>query len=79
MKFNEFTLRTELLRAIDNIGHYNATQIQEKAIPAILKGSDVIGCAQTGTGKTGAFTIPILQLLSNQKNCTKKEIKVLVA
>lgn len=67
MLFNELPLEPKLLEAIAEKGYTNATPIQEKAIPVILDQQDLIGLAQTGTGKTAAFAIPILQLLHNQK------------
>lgn len=67
MKFNELNLSKDLLEALDYMNFQEATPIQEQAIPAILKGSDIIGCAQTGTGKTAAFVLPILNLLQQKK------------
>jgi ATP-dependent RNA helicase RhlE len=64
MCFKKLGLKAELLSALNARGYENPTPIQERAIPEILKGSDVLGGAQTGTGKTAAFTLPILQLLS---------------
>ncbi len=64
MCFKKLGLKAELLSAISARGYENPTPIQEQAIPHILRGSDVLGGAQTGTGKTAAFTLPILQLLS---------------
>ncbi|MFT5861131.1 MAG: ATP-dependent RNA helicase RhlE [Flavobacteriaceae bacterium] len=69
MKFSELGLLPEILEAIDTLGYENPTPIQERAIPKALDGQDILGCAQTGTGKTAAFSIPILQLL--QKNANK--------
>ncbi|MBI2372346.1 MAG: DEAD/DEAH box helicase [Deltaproteobacteria bacterium] len=63
MSFAEFGLAPEILRGIKAIGHTTPTPIQHEAIPVALGGRDVIGCAQTGTGKTGAFVLPILQRL----------------
>jgi len=60
MKFTELNLADELLDAIHYMGFENATPIQEQAIPAVLNGKDMIACAQTGTGKTAAFILPIL-------------------
>ena len=60
MKFEEFNLTRELLDAIYYMGYREATSIQEQAIPPITEGRDVIACAQTGTGKTAAFLLPIL-------------------
>jgi ATP-dependent RNA helicase RhlE len=64
MKFTELGLRPELLRAVDRAGYRIATPIQARAIPAALDGQDLIACAQTGTGKTAAFLLPILQRLA---------------
>ena len=63
MNFIEFGLNEELIEAISYMGFEKATPIQDMAIPAIMQGKDLIGCAQTGTGKTAAFTLPILQHL----------------
>lgn len=68
MKFTELNLEEGLLEAISYMGFENATPIQEKAIPLILDNRDLIACAQTGTGKTGAFVLPILnKLVGNTK------------
>ena len=64
MKFNELTLNKKLLSAINDMGYDNPTPIQEKAIPVALQGEDVLGLAQTGTGKTASFMLPILEKLS---------------
>ena len=63
MKFEELGLAETLLRAIDAQGYDAPTPIQTAAIPPVLEGRDVLGCAQTGTGKTAAFALPILQRL----------------
>lgn len=68
MTFEELGLHDQLLKALSYMGFEQATPIQEQAIPAILQGRDLIACAQTGTGKTGAFTIPLLQLLSENRD-----------
>lgn len=60
MKFSEIDLHPQLQEAISSMGFEEATPIQSEAIPFAIKGSDILGCAQTGTGKTGAFLIPIL-------------------
>lgn len=64
MKFSDLGLNEQLLEAIGHMGFENATPIQEQAIPVILGGHDLIGCAQTGTGKTAAFLLPILHRLA---------------
>ncbi|MEO0335970.1 MAG: DEAD/DEAH box helicase, partial [Pseudomonadota bacterium] len=63
MKFEELDLHPALKKGIDKLGFTDCTDIQENAIPHILKGRDVAGLAQTGTGKTAAFLIPTLQRL----------------
>ena len=65
MKFSEFSFHAELLEALDYMGFTDATEIQEMAIPIILEGHDMIACAQTGTGKTAAFILPILNKLAH--------------
>lgn len=64
MKFTEFNLDTQLMEGLSSMGFENATPIQDQAIPIILSGRDLIGCAQTGTGKTAAFLLPILSKLA---------------
>ncbi len=68
MSFNNLGLTAELLSAVSNNGYTSPTPIQKQAIPAILENRDVLGGAQTGTGKTAAFTLPMLQILNKQKN-----------
>ena len=63
MKFNELGLSDPLLRAVEDAGYQTPTEIQQKGIPKILKRNDVLGIAQTGTGKTAAFAMPIIQLI----------------
>ncbi len=64
MKFNEFGFESSLMEGLDAMGFKDATPVQEKAIPPIMKGQDVLACAQTGTGKTAAFLLPVLNELS---------------
>ncbi len=64
MEFKELTLIAPLLDAVAGEGYETPTPIQEATIPLVLEGKDVLGCAQTGTGKTAAFALPILQRLS---------------
>ncbi len=71
MLFEDLNLIAPILDAVKKEGYEHPTPIQEKAIPVILQGKDLIGCAQTGTGKTAAFTLPILQLLQEEKKQNK--------
>jgi ATP-dependent RNA helicase RhlE len=63
MSFQQFGLHADLLKAIQQLGYHQPTPIQQQAIPIALTGRDLIGCAQTGTGKTAAFALPILNKL----------------
>ncbi len=80
MTFKELEIIEPILRAIDAEGYINPTPIQEQSIPILLRGKDLLGCAQTGTGKTAAFAIPILQqlYLNRHKINGRREIKALV-
>lgn len=62
--FAELGLSPELLRAVEDAGYESPTPIQSEAIPIALKGRDIMGLAQTGTGKTAAFVLPTIQLLN---------------
>lgn len=66
MKFKELGLNERILEALDYMGFESATPIQEKAIPCIMQKKDMLACAQTGTGKTAAFILPVLHHLSNE-------------
>ncbi|MDD4205585.1 MAG: DEAD/DEAH box helicase [Candidatus Delongbacteria bacterium] len=70
--FNTLNLIEPVLRAIEEEGYTIPTPIQSKAIPLILNGRDLLGCAQTGTGKTAAFAVPILQMMSAKQTYEKK-------
>ena len=79
MKFEDLKLSHALLKAVKDQNYTSPTSIQEKAIPLILKGNDVLGSAQTGTGKTAAFALPILHHLEQEKkDNNKRRIRVLV-
>ncbi|MPW24671.1 DEAD/DEAH box helicase [Alkalibaculum sp. M08DMB] len=80
MLFENLNLIKPIEKALKNEGYTTSTPIQAKAIPPLLEGMDLLGCAQTGTGKTAAFAIPILQGLSNDQINTKgpRQIKALV-
>jgi ATP-dependent RNA helicase RhlE len=77
MTFTELKLIKPLIMALDKKGYTNPTPIQLNAIPHILERKDVFGCAQTGTGKTAAFALPVLQIIAGQPN-RKPGIKALV-
>jgi superfamily II DNA/RNA helicase len=65
MKFNDFALRPEILQAVTEAGYEIPTPIQEQAIPIMLTGADLLGIAQTGTGKTAAFVLPMIERLAS--------------
>jgi superfamily II DNA/RNA helicase len=70
MKFEDLKLNEQILEAISHMGFVDATPIQERAIPKILENKDLIACAQTGTGKTAAFILPILHKLTGKEDTT---------
>src|SRR5882672_7910605 len=74
MSFSELGLLPELLRAVADKGYDTPTPIQLKAIPAVLAGRDVLAGAQTGTGKTAGFIMPILQRLQGQNSRTPRAL-----
>jgi len=79
MKFEDLNLHPTLLKAVKDQNYITPTAIQEQAIPLILKDNDVLGTAQTGTGKTAAFALPILHHLINEKsNNNKTKIRALI-
>lgn len=80
MKFEELNINEPILKALAEVGYTTPTPIQEQAIPPVLEGRDVLGCAQTGTGKTAAFAIPILQRLGapREKQSPKRPIRTLI-
>jgi ATP-dependent RNA helicase RhlE len=80
MTFNDLNIMPEILKALSKENYTTPTPIQEQAIPAVLAGRDLLGCAQTGTGKTAAFAVPIIQLLSEQPSRpnTQRRIRSLI-
>ena len=76
--FNELELNQHLLHALKEAGYTKATPIQEDAIPHLMNNKDLLGCAQTGTGKTAAFALPILQNIMEEKTVGKGAIKALI-
>jgi len=79
VSFNNLQLIEPLLRALQHEGYTIPTPIQEQAIPVLLQGRDIRACAQTGTGKTAAFAIPLLQLMSEDMDQQpRRHIKALI-
>jgi len=78
MTFESLGLSPPILQAIEKKGYKKPSVIQEKSIPLVLKGKDVLASAQTGTGKTAGFTLPILELLSKNQSKGKRPIKALI-
>jgi len=78
MSFNSLGLSDALLKAISKKGYTTPSPIQQKAIPPILEGKDVLASAQTGTGKTAGFTLPILQLLSQGQHLRQRPVRALI-
>jgi ATP-dependent RNA helicase RhlE len=80
MTFNDLNIIPAILKALSKENYTAPTPIQEQAIPAVLAGRDLLGCAQTGTGKTAAFAVPIIQLLSEQQSRpnTQRRIRSLI-
>ena len=79
MRFDELDLEDEILDGLYDMNFHEMTPVQEKTIPVILEGRDIIGCAQTGTGKTAAYTLPLLNRLlieGNEDNVVKALIIV---
>ncbi|MBR7068234.1 MAG: DEAD/DEAH box helicase [Bacteroidales bacterium] len=77
MNFSEFSFHPDIVEGVRTMGFEQATPIQEQAIPIILRGNDLIGCAQTGTGKTAAFVLPLLSMLAEQ-NLESLHVRVLI-
>ncbi|MEG2377560.1 MAG: DEAD/DEAH box helicase, partial [Clostridia bacterium] len=82
MKFEQLNIIPEILKALKEEGYTTPTEIQERAIPKVLTGQDLLGCAQTGTGKTAAFAVPTLQILNAERASSSradgKKIRALV-
>src|ERR1044072_3694851 len=80
MTFKELNLITPILDALEAEGYTTPTPIQQESIPIVLAGKDLLGCAQTGTGKTASFAVPVLQLMSAfpEERGHHKQIKALI-
>ena len=86
MKFEELNIDERIMRAVEDMGFEEASPIQAQAIPQLLEGRDVIGQAQTGTGKTAAYSIPVLSMIKPELKkpqavvlCPTRELAVQVA
>ncbi|MBP3579316.1 MAG: DEAD/DEAH box helicase [Lachnospiraceae bacterium] len=86
MRFDEMELQAPILRAVQEMGFEEMTPIQAEAIPVVMTGRDIIGQAQTGTGKTAAFGIPMLQMINPKSRalqalilCPTRELAIQVA
>src|SRR3546814_18218204 len=77
--FSDLGLSDEVVSAVATSGYTKPTPIQEKAIPYVLMGRDVLGCAQTGTGKTASFTLPLIDVLSAGRAKARMPRSLLVA
>src|ERR1700742_1228708 len=78
MPFSSLGLSPELLRAVAESNYTDPTPVQKEAIPAILEGKDVWACAQTGSGKTAAFALPLLQLTLKHDRDTPLRVRTLI-
>ena len=78
MTFNSLGLSSPLLKAVEKQGYTTPSPIQEKCIPVVLQGKDVLASAQTGTGKTAGFTLPLLQILTDRQQQGKRPIRSLI-
>ena len=79
MKFKDLGLCKEILSSVNNIGYIEPTEIQKKVIPYILIGRDILGCAQTGTGKTASFIIPLIEILKYGKSKSRMPRSLILA
>ena len=77
MKFQELNISDEIKKAVKDLGYEEATPIQEKSIPAIMEGKDVIGFSQTGSGKTASFGIPAIELVDMTMNKKLNQVLIL--
>ena len=75
MSFSTLKLSTPILNAIADLGYTKPTAIQQKAIPVVLAGKDIIAAAQTGTGKTASFVLPLLEQLNSRYKETEKKLR----
>ena len=79
MDFQELGLSEQILKSIKEIGYKTPSQIQEQAIPHVLMGRDILGCAQTGTGKTASFMLPLIEILITGKSKSRMPRSLILA
>ena len=79
MNFSDLGLSEALVGAVEAAGYETPTPIQEKAIPIVLMGRDVLGCAQTGTGKTASFTLPMIDILASGRAKARMPRSLIIA
>ncbi|MGL5407138.1 MAG: DEAD/DEAH box helicase, partial [Shewanella sp.] len=78
MPFSKLGLSDPIVKAITELGYVNPTPIQAKAIPVILSGQNVLGAAQTGTGKTASFVLPLLERFANCPKIRPKRVRAII-
>ena len=78
MLFKELGLSDPILRSLEDLKHSEPSEIQKQAIPIVLSGKNIMAAAQTGTGKTGSFVLPMIELLQNQAKPYRKHVHALV-
>jgi len=79
VSFKTLGLSEEILKSIEEVGYKTPSQIQEKAIPQVLMGRDILGCAQTGTGKTASFMLPLVEILSTGQSKSRMPRSLILA
>ena len=78
MSFKKLGLSDPILRSLEDLKHSEPSEIQKQAIPIVLSGKNIMAAAQTGTGKTGSFVLPMIELLQNQAKPYRKHVHALV-
>ena len=78
MQFSDLALSSNILRAVEEKGYTTPSPIQQQAIPVVLSGQDVMAAAQTGTGKTAGFTLPLIHQLENGKKASANKTRALI-
>jgi superfamily II DNA/RNA helicase len=79
VSFKTLGLSEEILKSIEEVGYENPSEIQKQAIPQVLMGRDILGCAQTGTGKTASFMLPLVEILSTGQSKSRMPRSLILA